>query len=170
MLGDRFNRVLVRTDGGGDGELLGDDEVGEEHEEEAGDEAQVEVPLRPAPQHQPLPPRRRRRLLRVDADHLRLLLLCLPAAAGLRDPSFLPAVRRTSLLSGRLAWLVHMGESRADSLGRDRRLQARWCCMQMQSETSLAWLGVPKLPCPLVLSSVVILYPSGRRLLHLRPW
>lgn len=36
------------TVGGGDGELLRDDEVGEEHEEEAGGEAGVEVPLRPA--------------------------------------------------------------------------------------------------------------------------
>jgi hypothetical protein len=31
-----------------DGELPRDDEVGEEHDEEAGDEAGVEVPLRPA--------------------------------------------------------------------------------------------------------------------------
>jgi hypothetical protein len=36
------------TIGRSDGELPRDDEVGEEHDEEAGDEAGVEVPLRPA--------------------------------------------------------------------------------------------------------------------------
>ena len=54
--------LFMRTVGGGDGELLGDDDVGEEDEEEAGDEADVEVPLRPA--HHPLP-----RHLRVVAAH-----------------------------------------------------------------------------------------------------
>jgi hypothetical protein len=36
------------TIGRSDGELPRDDEVGEEHEEEADDEAGVEIPLRPA--------------------------------------------------------------------------------------------------------------------------
>lgn len=38
----------VLTIGRGDGELLGDDEVGDEHEDEPGGEAGVEVALRPA--------------------------------------------------------------------------------------------------------------------------
>lgn len=39
---------------GGEALRLGEDDVGEEHEEEAGDEAQVQVPLRP-PLHRRLP-------------------------------------------------------------------------------------------------------------------
>jgi hypothetical protein len=41
-------RIRLITAGRGDGELPGDDEVGEQHEEEADGEADVEVALRPA--------------------------------------------------------------------------------------------------------------------------
>jgi hypothetical protein len=44
----RRKKVGTITIGRSDGELPRDDEVGEEHEEEADDEAGVEMPLRPA--------------------------------------------------------------------------------------------------------------------------
>jgi hypothetical protein len=44
----RRKKVGTITIGRSDGELPRDDEVGEEHEEEADDEAGVEIPLRPA--------------------------------------------------------------------------------------------------------------------------
>jgi len=110
----------VLTVGRGDGELLRDDEVGEEDEEEAGGEAGVEVPLRPAPEPPPG--------LRL-ASH-RIIPLMKPLIVDAVRSSLQSSVKNSTSFSFPPRFVAYMGGERASERdeegGKARRVVVCW--------------------------------------------